>query len=150
MFTLLLFAFVYVMFKGLSQPDMESSLPGALVAQGEYSDIAPGETGLRKVGRMTVWVTRVDSQLLEQMELVSGSVTGAGCAAELGLCFLSAATSMDGILISQADKAPPQLASSIPWFGGFVDPTNGAVFDRFGRAYKAPTAAKSMTVLAFE
>ena len=42
-----------------------------------------------------------------------------------------------GIEIVFSLDHPIQLASGVQWYGGFVDPTNGAVYDRLGRAYKS-------------
>ena len=137
MFAVLIGAFAYILIRGASQPDMQSSLiDGAeIIEPREFEDIAPGETTLRRVNGTPTWITRVDAKLLDQMQLVSSAVTGQACALELGVCLLNAKTSVDGILFSRTETAPPQLASSIAWYGGFVDPTNGFVFDRLGRAY---------------
>jgi hypothetical protein len=137
MFAILICAFAYILFSGASQPDMQSSLVdgAAILELQEFEDIAPGETTLRRVNGTPTWITRVDAKLLEQMQTVSAAVTGQACAIELGLCLLDAKTSVDGILFSRTETAPPQLASPIEWYGGFVDPTNGAVFDRLGRVY---------------
>jgi hypothetical protein len=42
---------------------------------------------------------------------------------------------MDGVLFSHTERAPPQLPRSVKWYGGFVDPSTGSVFDQLGRAY---------------
>ncbi len=137
MFLVLVGGFVYILIKGAAQPDMHSRLVGSveLAAQPEFANIAPGETTLRRVNGAPTWVTRVDASLLAQMDEVPTQPNTTACALQTGLCFLNARTSVSGILFTYTDTAPPQLASSIPWFGGYVDPNNGNVFDRLGRAY---------------
>ena len=153
MFAMLICAFAYILFRGASQPDMQSSLvDGAeIVELREFDDIAPGETTLRRVNGTPTWITRVDAKLLKRMQAVAAAVAGEACTLELGLCLLDAKTSVDGILFTRTETAPPQLSSAIAWYGGFVDPTNGAVFDRLGREYLLSETAQAtpMRVLKF-
>jgi len=59
----------------------------------------------------------------------------AGCDVNQVYCVLSAATKIDGIHVQYTLQEPSQLPSDTPWFGGFVDPTSGELYDLFGRAY---------------
>lgn len=155
MFIALAFGFAYILFKGAAQPDLHSTLVDSidLASQPEFANIAPGETAMRRVNGVATWVTRVDAPLLAQMREVPTVASVTACPLQTGLCFLNARTAVSGILFSYTDTAPPQLASSIAWFGGYVDPTNGAVFDRLGRAYstneQAPETVESMGLLQF-
>ena len=60
-----------------------------------------------------------------------------GCALDVEICAVLAKTERSGIDIVFSIEHPVQLASGIKWYGGFVDPSNGSVYDRLGRAYKS-------------
>lgn len=155
MFIALACGFAYILFKGAAQPDLQSTFVNSneLAAQPEFANIAPGETAMRRVNGHATWITRVDATLLAQMREVPTVASATACPLQTGLCFLNARTAVSGILFSYTDAAPPQLASSIAWFGGYVDPTNGAVFDRLGRTYlsakQAPETLESMRAVQF-
>jgi len=51
-------------------------------------------------------------------------------------CVLAATTNRDGVYLQYTLKEPPQLLVDTPWFGGFVDPDSGAIYDLIGRAYQ--------------
>ena len=132
MLVIALFAFVFVLFRSLSGPSLTSQSEVA------FDDVQIGETAMRRALGARVWVTRLSpaqrSQLAELSELVVNP--NSGCALQSEVCVLSATTQRDGIDVVFSIAHPIQLASDIKWYGGFVDPTNGAVYDRLGRAYK--------------
>ncbi len=132
MFATLALAFLFVLFSSLSGPDLSSSKVKL------FDDIALGQTAIRRYDGERVWVTRLsDPQRKHALELAPNLIDpSAGCSPAVVLCVLSAVTSRSGIEIVYSDKAPAQLPAQIPWYGGFVDPINGRVFDRLGRAYR--------------
>ena len=58
------------------------------------------------------------------------------------LCVIEAKTDRSGIDITFTAVAPRSVTSDIPWFGGYVDPTTGEIFDRLGRAYTVTHKAR--------
>ena len=128
-----LFAFVFVLFRSLDGPSLTSQPKVA------FDDVQIGETAMRRVHNTRVWVTRLSpilrNQLAELDELVVNP--SSGCALNVDVCPLLASTERSGIEIVFSLDHPIQLASGVQWYGGFVDPTNGAVYDRLGRAYKS-------------
>jgi len=60
------------------------------------------------------------------------------------LCVVAAQTDRSGIEIRYTRERPPQLHHSVPWLGGFVNPTTGAVFDLLGRPY---TQGEALTII---
>ena len=132
MFVLLAFAFVFVLFRSLGGP---SAVSESTVL---YDDVVLGQTALRRNDGSRVWVTRLSDLQRQQARQLDSFVKQAdvGCNAHLIVCVIKSNTSQSGIDIVYSERMPVQLKSSTLWFGGFVDPTNGAVFDRLGRAYK--------------
>lgn len=128
-----LFAFVFVLFRSLSGP----SLTGQSTV--EFTDVQIGETTIRRIQSTRVWVTRLSPVLRNQLVTLDDLVVNpnSGCALNTDVCALFASTERSGIDIVFSTEHPIQLASGVQWYGGFVDPTNGAVYDRLGRAYKS-------------
>jgi len=131
MFLVLVMGFVYVLFRSLGGPSRVTT------SENLFDDVVIGQTAARRLGNDKVWVTRLSSLHRNQASEVSGHVrdANAGCQIVEDLCVLKAATQRNGIDIIFTANAPDQLPSSKPWYGGFVDPTTGEVFDRLGRAY---------------
>ena len=129
----LLLAFLFVLFRSLSGPSNTSSS-----SQSVFDNVVVGQTALRRSGRQRLWATRLSEPQRAQAKklgewLVDAS---AGCAVEQTLCVVLAETQRSGIDLVYSAKAPKQLPQGAPWFGGFVDPSTGGVFDFMGRAYK--------------
>lgn len=133
MFMLLLLAFLYVLLSTISGPTGVSS------PQSLFDDVAIGQTAARRAGQKRVWATRLSSLQRSQYEKLNRVVAApdVGCRLDKDLCILDASSRMVGIEIVFSEKSPPQLPAEITWFGGFVDPKTGEVFDRFGRVYAA-------------
>lgn len=102
-----------------------------------FDDLIIGETKLRRVGKRVVWVTLLSAMQKSNMQqLTAGLVDhNEGCDLSQVYCVLLADTKQSGISLRYTAAAPPQLPNTVPWFGGFVNPTNGAVYDLLGRAY---------------
>ena len=142
MFLVLTVGFAYVLIRSLGVST--SSEPGGFAkTENLFADVATGQTVARRVGSDRVWVTRLNSSQRTQAESLNYYMqeAEAGCSIADDLCVVLAATGRSGIDIIFTQQAPAQLNSNIPWFGGFVDPTTGEVFDRLGRVY-ASTASE--------
>ncbi|RBP47097.1 hypothetical protein [Arenicella xantha] len=135
MFALLALAFLFILFRSLSGPPRVTNPATA------FDNVQIGETALRRLGNERVWATRLSasqrSQALELSAFVHDPMSG--CGATVVVCAVSVKTERAGIEIMFSAKVPPQLPNQLPWFGGFVDPNSGAVYDRLGRAYRLPT-----------
>ena len=132
MLTILGLAFVFILFKSLGGPSLTSN------ANEAFDNVEIGQTAIRRLANRRVWVTRLSEQQARQAALLEGALINpsAGCKLPLGLCVISAESSRNGIDIVYTQTAPPQLPKGVEWFGGFVDPASGGVFDFLGRAYK--------------
>jgi len=141
MLTLLVLAFLFIFFRGLgdasvSGPDAEEEMSVTLA-------LSLGQTGLRRHEGRRVWVTRISkAQRLEANTIAKHLFSSdEGCAIVSEFCVLNAATDQPGVELSFTEQTPVQVPSQVPWFGGFVNPITGAVYDRFGRAYKLSEVA---------
>lgn len=132
MFVLVAFAFMFVLFRSLGGPSHTS---GSVAT---YDDVVIGQTALRRNQHQRVWVTRLSDIQRQQLKQLDEFVKqpDAGCHVQMIVCVVKASTSRDGIDVAFSERAPAQLSGQVLWFGGYVDPTTGAVFDRLGRAYK--------------
>jgi len=132
MLIVLCLAFLFVLFRSLSGPSITASTANV------FDNVVIGQTALRRVDRQRVWATRLsDSQRRQAIEL-NALVLDAekGCDSSKALCLIHAQSSRPGIELVYLNEAPDQLPSNIAWYGGFVDPVSGGVFDFMGRAYK--------------
>ncbi len=137
MFLGLILAFVFVLLRSLSGPSNFTN-PKTL-----FDDVVIGQTAARRLGNQRVWVTRLSDEQRQQAKQLDNFLIDpmAGCDSLKDLCVLAAASNRAGIDITFTTNPPIQLSSKSVWFGGFVDPTTGEVFDRLGRAYKEKSTA---------
>ncbi|GAA6137027.1 hypothetical protein NBRC116583_07740 [Arenicella sp. 4NH20-0111] len=144
MFALLGLTFLYVLFSSISGTNQVGD------SSALFDDVAIGQTALRRNGQRRVWVSRFSGQQLTELTTLESVLVdpAAGCEITLGVCVLDASASRSGIDIVFSDSVPAQLASGLPWFGGFVDPTTGELFDRLGRAYSSTHRGRSELVQA--
>lgn len=144
MLALLVLAFIFVLFRSLSGPSLTSS-PNAV-----FDNVVIGQTALRRLARERVWVTRLSSAQVRQAGELNAVVVDAlvGCRPSAVLCVLSAKSSRSGIDLVYVATPPAQLPSDTLWYGGFVDPATGGVFDFLGRAYKAVGSSDERSSLA--
>ena len=131
MFLALGLAFLFVLFRSLSGP------PLTIDTGHPFDDVETGETAMRRIDGERVWATRLSalqrSQAVELASVVADP--NSGCKPIVAVCALHAKTQQAGIEIVFSLTTPPQLPASTPWYGGFIDPSSGAVYDRLGRAY---------------
>jgi len=131
MFTLLILAFLYVLFRSLSGPSILEE------SNTVFDDVQDGQTVLRRVNGTRVWATRLSASQRSEFAELSSFVydPDSGCEVSTIICAVLAKTPRDGVEIVFTEPEPAQLVSGTPWFGGFVDPSTGVVYDRLGRAY---------------
>lgn len=132
MFVFLAFAFMFVLFRSLGGPSVSGS-PLEV-----FDDVAISQTALRRYANQRVWVTRLSDRQRQQAGQLANLVKQStlGCNASVVVCVLKSSTGVSGVDLAFSERLPAQLKGGTLWFGGFVDPTTGAVFDRLGRAYK--------------
>lgn len=131
MFLILFLALAFVLLRSLGGPSLTQSVASP------FDDVELGETALRRFDGQRVWVTRFASTQraeLKNLDPVMRSKQGV-CDPSTILCVLIAATQVPGVEIRHTRARPVQIKNSVPWVGGFVDPSNGRVFDLLGRAY---------------
>jgi len=136
MLILLLLGFLYVFFRGVGGTTVSRSDTGTENSLTE--SLLLGQTGLRRFEGERIWITRVSPAQREQAKTLSRYLVSSaeGCVISGEFCALSANTGQTGVELSFTESHPAQLPNQTPWFGGFVNPLNGAVYDRLGRAYK--------------
>lgn len=149
MLIMLVLGFAFVFFKGISAGHVNELNDSA--ESSATASLALGQTALRRIAGQRVWITRISESQRAQATTIAPYLVAAerGCATTEDFCAFSAATDQTGVELSFTELAPVQLSGQTPWFGGFVNPTNGAVYDRFGRAYKLnalTTTAALMTI----
>lgn len=126
-----------------------------LVAPGQDSDdvidvggMAPGSARLEGWDGKPVWVVSRSRQQLRELEAVTDYVvktdgTGnpaldnPGRSLEPAFGVYLAQTVRPGVVVQYTRGRPAGLDDEVPWFGGFVDPASGALFDVAGRRYRA-------------
>lgn len=119
MFGLLVLAFFFILFRGLT-------VRAPIATQNTLSDIAVGDTVIRNIAGERLWVSHLSAQ--QQLALGANNP----CATRT-FCALLVTTQQAGIDLVFVKYRPDLLTTNEPWFGGFVDPYNGAVYDLAGR-----------------
>ena len=144
MFGVLIFSFIYVLASSLGEMDT----PPAQADSEMFSNLPIGQTAMRRVAGHRAWLTRPSEQQIRHAISLNAILVDpeSGCRTTVDVCILLAATARDGIDLSYSKTAPPQLPMDAGWPGGFVDPTSGAVFDLFGRAYRLGRDSDRQTV----
>lgn len=132
MLMLLGMAFLFVLFRSLGGPTVTPN------STATFDSVVVGQTALRRLGQQRVWVTRLSNLQIRQVKTLNPLVIDAqqGCQPSVSLCVIIAESSRSGIDLVYSRAAPAQLLKDSPWYGGFVDPSSGGVFDILGRAYK--------------
>jgi len=139
MLLIVLLAFLFVLFRSLGGAFNMSGNADNSLAKDEpiFADVIVGQTVLRRLQSQRVWVSRFsESQRAQAVTLQNVvSSTEVNCQMLDDPCVLSADSARDGIDLVYSAVAPAQLPTNLPWFGGFVDPNNGRLYDLWGRAY---------------
>lgn len=92
-----------------------------------FANIPKGQTEKQWHQGQRVWVTRLNKAQKNQLGANNPCIDGE-------LCIVSATTQREGIEIVFARTKPLQIESNDPWLGGYIDPTNGNVYDLGGVA----------------
>ena len=128
-FLLILVVFSYIIVRGaMWSPPLSSSA--------EKLDVPVGETLMQRIKGQRFWVTRLSEQQLRHLESLSEWVqVESSCELALGLCAVNVNTQRFGVLLRYSANRPNMLADETPWFGGYINPNNGSVYDLLGRGY---------------
>jgi len=132
-------AFLYVLFR------MATWTPAFDLAN-EISEVTVGETKLVSLKGKRFWVTRFSQEQKQQMDKLKGLVHQDTVCSESEFCLVKIDTSRLGVIIRYTIDKPAQLVTPNPWFGGFVNPANGAVYDLKGRGYVTNSLGVPMTI----
>jgi hypothetical protein len=133
MLGLIVLAFAFVLGSGINyQKEALSSSTNDM-----FAEVGLGTTAMRRHSSTRVWVTRLDNTQRKILKEITHHVRDpqGGCSASTPVCVLLAQSVYAGLDLSYTLKAPPQIPESVPWVGGFVDPSSGSVFDLLGRSY---------------
>ena len=143
MFCGLFLVVAYILLRSLGGPSRITSTADTS-NKSLYDDVVIGQTAARRQGSTRVWVTRLSEAHKRQARDLNQYLVDpdAGCAIDADLCVIEAKTDRSGIDITFTAVAPRSVTSDIPWFGGYVDPTTGEIFDRLGRAYTVTHKAR--------
>ena len=136
-------AFIYITLTGLV------GVPEFRQATSDFGNIQANQTVMRNVNGKRAWVTRFGNQLIEKRDLTSKWVKEerGGCDINKAICLFDAATTRQGIEILYIEQKPPQVSNEIPWYGGYVNPLDSSVYDRFGRGYKINDEASAVQLM---
>lgn len=138
-------AFVYILLASAL------GVPKHRQAGSSFLTIASNQTVMRTVQGSRVWATKFGSELLAKRQQTDSWVQqpGSGCDISKPFCLINTQTNRQGIEIRYIEQPPPQLPQSTPWFGGYINPLNSAVYDRFGRGYKinSPAASQQLPLI---
>ncbi len=137
-------AFAAVFMKGLLAPGRDS---GDLI---DVGGMALGSARLAGWDGKPVWVVNRSRQQLRELDALTDYVVKAddagnpaldnpGRSLEPAFGIYLAHTARPGVIVQYTLSRPAGLGDEIPWFGGFVDPASGALFDVAGRRYRATT-----------
>jgi len=136
MLLVLALSFMYIFFRGIGGAQVEDLNGGEQEAI--INKLLVGQTTLRRYAGKRVWISRLSPEQRQQASQVESYLSSAtnGCDKAAPFCVIVAATGQVGIELSFTELAPAQLPSEFLWFGGFVNPGTGAVYDRLGRPYR--------------
>jgi hypothetical protein len=135
MFGLFFLAFLYIAFQVAFSPR------GYRVDSSDWQDVIPGTAQMVRRGSEYVWVVRYASVEAKSFAALNKVVIVGSTECDPMLhkaCEFSGIAS-DGIVFRYLEQRPANLANNVPWFKGFIDPTSGFYFDRFGRLYRDQT-----------
>ena len=140
LFAILFIAFAWVYINGLTSISQSSKTKSVSVNDVPklFKNVGEGQIVLRRYKNQAVWLLHLNKDQLQEVSQLNDYVIDqdAGCDLSRPFCVLSASTSRDGINLHYTDQEPPQLLNGTPWYGGYVDPTTGSIYDFVGRAYK--------------
>lgn len=107
------------------------------IIEQRFEGLLLGESQLHRVNKRITWVTYLsDIQKNDLRTLTDAQVQlDQACDDSQQYCILLAETDRLGIQLQFTNTPPPQLPIELPWYGGFVNPATGAVYDLLGRAY---------------
>lgn len=138
LFTCLFLAFGWIYFYGLTSNPNKTTDSDKEDARELFKNVAVGSVVLQRFKNQQVWIVHLSSKQRTQTKLLNQFVVepAVGCDLNKVYCVLAAASSRDGVYLQYTLQEPPKLLVGTPWFGGFVDPASGTIYDLVGRTYK--------------
>jgi len=138
LFTSLFLAFGWIYFYGLTSNSGKTSTLEDKEIDALFQGVAVGRAVLKRFKNEPVWVLNLSSKQISQTQQLDQFVIdpGTGCELNKVYCILVATTNRDGVYLQYTLKEPPQLLVGTPWYGGFVDPASGQIYDLIGRSYQ--------------
>lgn len=117
-----------------------------------FDGLITGEPELRRIDKQLVWVTHLSTAQKNNSEILTGAQVSQDQACDISqdYCILLAETQRSGINLQYTSAKPAQLPIELPWFGGFVNPINGSVYDLLGRAYLFQGPVDSLAVIKLD
>ena len=119
----------------------------------EYFDgLIVGHPELRRIDQRLVWVTHLSTTQKASLGQLSVAQIRQGQACDIAqdFCVLLAETEQSGINLQYTPAPPAQLPSDLPWFGGFVNPLDGSVYDLLGRPYLYQGSIDALVAIYFD
>lgn len=131
---ILILLFLFIFFRGVVWSPNKTKK--------KSSQLHVGSTTLIRQEGQRLWATRLsDKQREELADLNPFVFTGNGCGKE-EICLIQSATSQQGVIVIYIDNKPDALTPETKWLGGFIDPSNGAIYDLLGRLYRDSASAQ--------
>lgn len=135
--TLLLLTFLFVILRGIAWSPHE--------IETNTAEIELGSTKLIHQSGQRLWVSRLTDLQRQNLSSLSNEVfLEGGCVIKDELCLIDSATDQQGIIMIYLENKPDVLTDKTPWFGGFINPRNGAIYDLLGRLYRQSAKSEQL------
>jgi len=98
---------------------------------------------------MTTYLSSLKQEADALNTVVISSEKSQACKEGQSRCVLIASSKRVGINMHYTKKAPDRLGFDVLWYGGFIDPSTGVVYDFLGRVYQSQESQLSMQAVQF-
>ncbi len=124
-------------------------LPEEQSTETRFKDLVIGEPQLQRINKQVAWVISFSATQKENLVLLDAGalVVGTACDTLETYCILLAETERLGIYLQYSEVPPSQVPAETPWYGGFVNPITGNVYDLLGRPYAFQDQVDPLIVL---
>ena len=152
LFAVLFISFAWILFSGINFSGQHTNNKASFEHK-LFKGLTEGQVVLRRYQGQAVWVLSLSSLQRSQAKKLGDYVTNDNathasekpCVESADFCVLLASTKRTGINIQYTQKEPEQLVVGTLWYGGFVNPIDGALYDFLGRPYKGQKDLQTMT-----
>ncbi len=127
-FALLIIAFVFVLFKGSFTSDRQVEYQDA------FAELQLGQATMLRYHGDRVWAAKLTARYHTDLKKVTDQTIPA-CLMSVTICIVEAAIPNSSVELVYVTLRPDQLKNSVPWFGGYVNPISGHVYDLYARPY---------------